>query len=106
VRRTLLRPGGRRPRILKAGGAYLPLDPGYPSERLAYMIADARVPVVLTHMAVADRIPTNDAIVVRLDTAWPKIARHSTDAPANAVDPENLAYVIYTSGSTGTPKGS
>src|SRR5205814_5580135 len=91
--------------ILKAGGAYLPLDPDYPADRLAYMIADAHAPVLLTHTTVADRIPTSDAIVLRLDTASPEIARYSTNAPASGVDPANLAYVIYTSGSTGTPKG-
>ncbi|MCT9114411.1 AMP-binding protein, partial [Streptomyces mirabilis] len=45
--------------ILKAGGAYVPLDPAYPRERLAFMLADAQTPVVLTHSAVAGQLPTN-----------------------------------------------
>ncbi|MEH2536065.1 amino acid adenylation domain-containing protein/non-ribosomal peptide synthase protein (TIGR01720 family) [Bradyrhizobium sp. AZCC 1588] len=92
--------------ILKAGGAYLPLDPDYPAERLAFMLADAHVPVLLTRAAVADRLPASDATVVRLDADWPQIARHPTTAPPNACAPDNLAYVIYTSGSTGRPKGT
>jgi amino acid adenylation domain-containing protein len=91
--------------ILKAGGAYLPLDPDYPAERLAFMLADARVPVLLTQDGIADRLPATDAVLLRLDTDWPLIAAHSDTAPASVGDPGNLAYVIYTSGSTGRPKG-
>src|SRR5205085_10052711 len=92
--------------ILKAGGAYLPLDPGYPAERLAYMLADAKAPVLLTQQALVDRLPAHDAVLLRLDTDWPDIARHPDTAPVNTSDPDNLAYVIYTSGSTGRPKGT
>ncbi|WP_050886432.1 non-ribosomal peptide synthetase, partial [Bradyrhizobium sp. STM 3843] len=91
--------------ILKAGAAYLPLDPNYPSERLAYMIADAQVPLVLTQSALVDRIRPDHAKLMRLDESWPDIVRLPTDAPAVVVDPADLAYVIYTSGSTGQPKG-
>ncbi len=91
--------------IQKAGGAYLPLDPSYPAERLAYMIADSRTPVVLTQSGMLDHVASNDARIVRLDETWPQITGLSTDAPAVAVDPSDLAYVIYTSGSTGRPKG-
>ncbi|WP_315729489.1 MULTISPECIES: non-ribosomal peptide synthetase, partial [unclassified Bradyrhizobium] len=91
--------------ILKAGGAYLPLDPNYPTERLAYMIAESRTPLVLTHGTLVDRIPFNDAMVIRLDEAWSEIACLRSDAPAVPVDSADLAYVIYTSGSTGWPKG-
>ncbi|HEY2571433.1 MAG TPA: condensation domain-containing protein, partial [Solirubrobacteraceae bacterium] len=53
--------------VLKAGGAYLPLDPGYPAERLAYMLADAGAPVLLTQAALIERLPAHDAQVIRLD---------------------------------------
>src|SRR5207302_11392267 len=69
--------------ILKAGGAYLPLDPGYPAERLAYMLADAKAPVLLAKQALVDRLPARDAMLLRLDTDWPAIARHPDTAPNN-----------------------
>ncbi|MEH2621946.1 amino acid adenylation domain-containing protein/non-ribosomal peptide synthase protein (TIGR01720 family) [Bradyrhizobium sp. AZCC 1719] len=92
--------------ILKAGGAYLPLDPDYPADRLAFMLADAKVPVLLTQAAVADRLPASEATVVRLDADWPLIARCPETPPATDAGANNLAYVIYTSGSTGRPKGT
>jgi amino acid adenylation domain-containing protein len=91
--------------ILKAGGAYLPLDPSYPPDRLAYMLEDAKAPVLLTQAALADRLSPTDAVMVRLDADWPHIARGPTTPPDSSVAPDNLAYVIYTSGSTGRPKG-
>jgi amino acid adenylation domain-containing protein len=91
--------------ILKAGGAYLPLDPGYPPERLAFMLEDARAPVLVTHSALRDQLPAYGARIVHLDADWPAIAQLPTTAPANRLHPDNPAYVIYTSGSTGTPKG-
>ena len=90
--------------ILKAGGAYLPLDPRYPSERLAYMLEDAGAPVIVTQSALCDRLPAGDARIVRLDADWPAIATRPSTAPLVALDPRNAAYVIYTSGSTGIPK--
>ena len=91
--------------ILKAGGAYLPLDPGYPPDRLAFMLADARVDVLVTRTALRDRLPPAPARIVCLDADGPAIARHPTAAPAHALCPQNTAYVIYTSGSSGVPKG-
>jgi amino acid adenylation domain-containing protein/FkbH-like protein len=91
--------------ILKAGGAYLPLDPDYPPERLAYMLSDARVPVLVTEARLADLVPGHGAQMVRLDSDWREIERHANSAPSNLARPGNLAYVIYTSGSTGKPKG-
>ncbi|MBV8816907.1 MAG: amino acid adenylation domain-containing protein, partial [Acidobacteriaceae bacterium] len=91
--------------IMKAGGAYLPLDPNYPAERLAYMLSDARTPVVLTQAHLLDQLPVHEASVVQIDADWPVISTHPATAPANSIVPENLAYVIYTSGSTGKPKG-
>ena len=91
--------------ILKAGGAYLPLDPDYPPERLAFMLEDARAPLLLTQSTLLDKLPQHRARVVHLDADRPAIAAQPTSTPANGLQPQNTAYVIYTSGSTGTPKG-
>ena len=91
--------------ILKAGGAYLPLDPDYPPERLAFMLDDARAPVLLTHSTLLDRLPQHRARILRVDADWPAVAAQPATAPVTSLDPQNTAYVIYTSGSTGTPKG-
>jgi amino acid adenylation domain-containing protein/non-ribosomal peptide synthase protein (TIGR01720 family) len=91
--------------VLKAGGAYVPLDPAYPRERLAYMLADARVEVLLTQEGLAGVLPPTPARAIYLDTAWRQIAKASTENPAGVVTADNLAYIIYTSGSTGRPKG-
>src|SRR4051794_5064632 len=91
--------------ILKAGGAYLPLDPDYPPERLAFMLADAGAPVLLTRAALRAHLPAHAAHVVCLDADWPAISRQPATAPATDLAPQHPAYVIYTSGSTGTPKG-
>ena len=91
--------------ILKAGGTYLPLDPSYPQERLAFMLADAQAPVLLTQAALVERLPAQAATIVRLDVDAPAIAQQPTIAPSFALHPQNSAYIIYTSGSTGTPKG-
>ncbi len=91
--------------ILKAGGAYVPLDPTYPEERIAFMIEDARMPVILTQDRLEARIPENEAVVICLDADWDEIARHPRQSPRTSVKGENLAYVIFTSGSTGRPKG-
>ncbi|MEP0858569.1 amino acid adenylation domain-containing protein [Trichocoleus sp. DQ-U1] len=87
--------------IFKAGGAYLPLDPAMPKERLALMLQDAQVPVLLTQKQFLE-IPQHSAKVVCLDTDWETIEVESQNSIQK---PSNLAYVIYTSGSTGTPKG-
>ncbi len=87
--------------VLTAGGACLPLDPGYPRERLRLMLEDARVPVVLTSPDLADALPA-DAGAVLMIHEMPDEAPGDPD-PA-AVDPDNLVYLIYTSGSTGRPK--
>ncbi|MBD0264764.1 MAG: AMP-binding protein, partial [Tolypothrix sp. Co-bin9] len=91
--------------ILKAGGAYLPLDPAYPKERLALMLRDSQVSVLLTSSAQLDRLPQHQCKVICLDTDWQIISQHSCENPIHQTQPENLAYLIYTSGSTGTPKG-
>src|SRR4029079_19565895 len=91
--------------ILKAGGAYLPLDPDYPVERLAFMLADAGARVLITDAASADRVGAYDGQLVRLDVDAAAIAREPSHVPHVHLDPHNPAYVIYTSGSTGMPKG-
>ena len=91
--------------ILKAGGAYVHLDPTYPKERLAFMLKDADVPVLLTRDRSTAGLPELDAKVICLDSGWETIARESRENPDCSTRPENLAYVIYTSGSTGQPKG-
>lgn len=91
--------------ILKAGGAYLPLDPKYPEERLAFMLNDAKAPVLVTRQSLAARLPAGSWRVVALDVEGLEIARESENSPTSGVLAEDLAYVIYTSGSTGRPKG-
>ena len=91
--------------ILKAGSAYVPLDPAYPRDRIAFMLENSEVPLLLTQTQLADTLPKCNAKVVLIDAHWPEIARQSPESPALSLDPENRAYVIYTSGSTGKPKG-
>ncbi len=96
--------------ILKAGGAYLPLDPTYPQERLAYMLADSGVKTLLTQEPLLADLPIDslsqaEAAVFLLDKDWHKAENEPVQNPNSGVGPENLAYVIYTSGSTGKPKG-
>ena len=89
--------------ILKAGGAYVPLDPSHPSERLAFMVQDANIPILLTQRTLAAKLPITGARVVLLDNAeWED---GSPDNPSGHTAATRLAYVIYTSGSTGQPKG-
>ena len=91
--------------ILKAGGAYVPLDPAYPEERLAFMLEDARLKVLLTQAHLEATLPQTTAQVVCLDRAGERLSQAPEDNPGSGVSPANLAYVIYTSGSTGRPKG-
>ncbi|KYC36320.1 hypothetical protein WA1_42115 [Scytonema hofmannii PCC 7110] len=91
--------------ILKAGGAYVPLDPTYPQERLAFILNDATVPVLLTEKQLIDKLPSHQAKVVCLDTDWETISQENSDSPITKLKPNNLAYILYTSGSTGQPKG-
>ncbi|BEP60730.1 hypothetical protein GmRootV213_12840 [Variovorax sp. V213] len=91
--------------ILKAGGAYLPLDPDYPAERLAYMVQDSGIELLLahraTHACLHDRSRLATLEIDSLD-----FGGESDADPQVALHGENLAYVIYTSGSTGQPKGA
>jgi amino acid adenylation domain-containing protein len=91
--------------ILKAGGAYVPLDPAYPEDRLAFMLADATAPIVLTQASLASKLPATDATVIHLEAGWGADAPQDLPAVAAPVSADALAYVNYTSGSTGRPKG-
>ncbi|BAZ20915.1 amino acid adenylation domain-containing protein [Kalymmatonema gypsitolerans NIES-4073] len=91
--------------ILKAGGAYVPLDPSYPQERLAFILQDAQVSVLLTQQHLTENLPKHQTNVIYLDTDWESIAQESQQNPISDCTTDNLAYVIYTSGSTGQPKG-
>jgi amino acid adenylation domain-containing protein len=90
--------------ILKAGGAYLPLDPEYPADRLAYMVGDAGIGLLLTTGDAQGAVPTDGLDVILLDRPE-DLAGAPTTAPPSTVRPEDLMYVMYTSGSTGRPKG-
>ncbi|OLT58218.1 non-ribosomal peptide synthetase [Moorena bouillonii] len=91
--------------ILKAGGAYVPLDPNYPSERLAYMISDSQVSILLTQQSLVTLLSEHEAQIVCLDSNDNLWSDCSQGNLSSEVKPSNLGYVIYTSGSTGKPKG-
>jgi len=108
--------------IMKAGGAYVPLDPSYPKERLAYMVEDSGLSILLSQKQVFGELLEDGESkiedshspfsilhsqnrVICLDSDWQEIAKDSKSNPESCVIPSNLAYVIYTSGSTGKPKG-
>jgi amino acid adenylation domain-containing protein len=91
--------------ILKAGGAYVPLDPSYPPQRLAFILKDAQLSILITKQNLVATLPPHQAQVVCIDSDWEKISQHSLEYLTNKTNTKNLAYVIYTSGSTGQPKG-
>jgi len=91
--------------ILKAGGAYVPIDPGYPQERITFMLEDAQPALSMIHSATHKVLP-EDKRTINMDSEWETIAQYSEDNPPNINQAHNLAYVIYTSGSTGKPKGA
>ncbi|MDZ8187534.1 MAG: amino acid adenylation domain-containing protein [Nostoc sp. ChiSLP02] len=91
--------------ILKAGAAYVPLDPTYPSERLALMLEDSQLPILLTKQHLLAKLPDHQASIVCLDSDRDLITQQSQENLTCLATDENLSYVIYTSGSTGKPKG-
>ncbi|RNF77721.1 non-ribosomal peptide synthetase [Streptomyces botrytidirepellens] len=93
--------------VLRAGCVYLPLDPGYPAERLSFMLADADVSVCLTESALVGKVrEATDADVLSIDEQGQNLAAQPTAPPAIPVSGRDGAYLIYTSGSTGRPKGT
>jgi amino acid adenylation domain-containing protein len=91
--------------VLAAGGAYVPMDPSYPEERLAFMLEDSRISVLLTQKRLVGRFPAVAVPLVLVDLGQVVGAGPAGARPPGLVRPESLAYVIYTSGSTGRPKG-
>lgn len=92
--------------ILKAGAAWLPLDPAYPAERLALMLADAGVEVVVTQVGLTAVLPTAYCTKAHcLDDPDSELSTFPDSDPGLCLAPDSLAYLIYTSGSTGRPKG-
>ncbi|MGZ4113291.1 MAG: non-ribosomal peptide synthetase, partial [Tumebacillaceae bacterium] len=99
--------------IHKAGGAYVSLDPAYPQDRLAFMVEESKIPVLLTKSHLTNVLPELPVIestnsrtkIVALDQEWEAIAERSAENPTSGVTLDNIAYVLYTSGSTGKPKG-
>jgi amino acid adenylation domain-containing protein/non-ribosomal peptide synthase protein (TIGR01720 family) len=89
--------------ILKAGGAYVPIDPTYPIDRLAFMLTDAAVSVLVTQRSLLSQLPETTATIVCVDSAT--LSDQPTTNPIAVVTADHLAYLIYTSGSTGVPKG-
>lgn len=92
--------------VLKSGSAYVPLDPTYPEDRLAFMLEDSQLPILLTQTHLLSCLPKRNGMrVVCLDSDWQEIEQFSHDNLDSEATPNNLAYTIYTSGSTGKPKG-
>jgi amino acid adenylation domain-containing protein len=91
--------------VMKAGGAYVPIDPAYPAERVAHILADAGAPLLLTQERAVAELPEVAARVITVDGAAAPWSADSDANPAAPGKPEEIAYVIYTSGSTGRPKG-
>jgi amino acid adenylation domain-containing protein len=91
--------------VMKAGGACLPLDPDYPSERLAYMLEDSQARVLLTQPGLLSQLGNARPEVVHFSSDWKLLEGCTPENPARLSDPHSLAYVIYTSGSTGKPRG-
>ena len=92
--------------VLKSGAAYLPLDPSYPSERLAFMTEDAGIKLLLTQRRLVAGLPAHKVDEICLDELWPVLGAYEEQNPDWQTLPDNLAYVIYTSGSTGKPKAA
>ncbi|HEX4714240.1 MAG TPA: amino acid adenylation domain-containing protein, partial [Ktedonobacteraceae bacterium] len=99
---------------VQAGGAYLPLDPGHPEERVAYMLEDSEVGIVLTQDKYKNKIRSwmvEEARIISLDGEWGEVSERATRMRREGkelrceAEPEHAVYVIYTSGSTGKPKG-
>ncbi|MGA9773579.1 MAG: amino acid adenylation domain-containing protein [Blastocatellia bacterium] len=91
--------------VLKTGGAYVPLDPSYPQDRLAFMLEDSQVKVLLAQERLLERAPSSKTMAVCIDSEWGRIANESEHDFVSGVTSDHPAYTIYTSGSTGRPKG-
>ena len=92
--------------VLKAGGAYVPLEPGYPPERLTYMLQDSGVHTLVTERRFLQRLPHIETQLICLEEEQYEIGCCDVNNIPSKVQGSNAAYVIYTSGSTGVPKGA
>ncbi len=91
--------------VFKAGAAYIPMVPGYPAKRVAFMLADSKPKALISRRGLAERLPSHDARVILMDGEEAAAIGNKAFPTARRVTETNLAYVIYTSGTTGTPKG-
>ncbi|KOP26732.1 peptide synthetase [Hapalosiphon sp. MRB220] len=91
--------------ILKVGGGYIPLEPTYPQDRLAFMLEDSQISVLLTQQHLLKTLRDHHAQIICLDSDWESITAHQQNSVNSEVHSSNLSYIIYTSGSTGKPKG-
>jgi amino acid adenylation domain-containing protein len=91
--------------ILKAGGGYIPMDPGYPDQRLQAILWEASPSVLLTQAGYLSRFPAYDGHILCIDRDWELVAGEDRDNKANLCRPISPGCVIYTSGSTGEPRG-
>jgi amino acid adenylation domain-containing protein/non-ribosomal peptide synthase protein (TIGR01720 family) len=92
--------------VLKAGGAYVPIEPDLPASRIAYILSNSGVPIVLTSGEIARSRALPDEIRVVAMNEREDTPREPSDCPAVALSAPSIAYIIYTSGSTGRPKGA
>ncbi|MCI5144115.1 MAG: aminotransferase class V-fold PLP-dependent enzyme [Candidatus Electrothrix sp. AR3] len=90
--------------VLKADGVYVPIDPNYPQDRIAFLVEDSKVDMILTHETLIEKIPERQISLICLDRDRKAIGEQSTQNIPHHAEPDSLAYVIYTSGSTGKPK--
>ena len=91
--------------VLKAGGAYCPLDPAYPSQRLAFMIQSSGVSLLITHSSLLETLPEYSGRTLCIDRDWQTIAKEDKHPCPRSTNLQNLAYIIFTSGTTGKPNG-
>lgn len=91
--------------VLKTGGAYLPLDPAYPKERIAYMLNDSKVKLIISEEKYLNYLPDSSYDWIVLDRLGEELSKEKDTNPESRILTNHLAYVMYTSGSTGNPKG-
>ena len=91
--------------VMQAGGAYIPLDPGYPQARLASILVETQLSMILTQTSLAPDLAGTEIELCLLDRQQAEISRESKNLVPATINPDNLAYIMYTSGSTGKPQG-